>query len=77
MEMSATGTHWHYAKNTAINTIKNYDLGKNKGNPEVYPVNCTDCVGLVGEKPCPNLPIGPAQTERICNIKRDVQPGSR
>ena len=51
-------------------------LQKNSGLPGVYPVNCTDCIQLVGNAPCPSLPIGPAQTERICNIQRADRGGN-
>ncbi|MEM7538197.1 MAG: hypothetical protein AAF639_38875 [Chloroflexota bacterium] len=77
MTMSVTGTGWSYGPdNTPINTIENKALQQNQGNPGVYPVNCTDCIRLVGNPPCADLPTGPAQTERICNVQRPVQPGS-
>ncbi|MBP0018583.1 MAG: hypothetical protein J7647_13695 [Cyanobacteria bacterium SBLK] len=77
MKMSVTGTGWSYgSNNTPINSIENKALQHNQGNPGVYPVNCTDCIRLLGASPCPSLPIGPAQTERICNIERPVQSGS-
>lgn len=66
---------WVYGpNNTPLGDVKdqiyNRDLQENSGLPGVYPVNCTDCIQLVGEKPCPTLPVGPAQKERICNIQR-------
>ncbi|MEE9407052.1 MAG: hypothetical protein V3V28_03140 [Polaribacter sp.] len=71
------GLGWHYGpKNTPIETIYNKSLQENKGNPGVFPVNCTDCIQLVGDKPCPVLPLGPAQTERICNIQRSERGGT-
>jgi len=77
MKMTVTGSGWGYGpQNTPISSISNKALGCNSKNPGVYPVNCTDCIQLVGDPPCPSLQIGPAQKERICNIQRDVQPGS-
>ncbi|MFU2208349.1 hypothetical protein [Solidesulfovibrio sp. C21] len=77
MEMTVTGSGWGYGpQNTPISSISNKALGCNSGNPGVYPVNCTDCIQLIGNPPCPSLQIGPAQKERICNIQRDVQSGS-
>lgn len=68
---------WTYGPhNTPISTIINKGLGENSGNPGVYPVNCTDCIQLVGPKPCPILPVGPAQTERICNVQRAGRGGT-
>ena len=68
---------WHYGpNNTPITTIYNKGLQENSGNPGVYPVNCTDCIRLVGVPPCPSLPTGPAQTERICNIQRSQRGGT-
>ena len=71
------GLGWHYGQNnTPIETIYNRALQENQGNPGVFPVNCTDCIQLVGDKPCPVLPLGPAQTERICNIQRSERGGT-
>lgn len=42
----------------------------------MFPVNCTDCVQLVGDKPCPTLPYGPPQKQRICNIQRSERGGT-
>ncbi|MEC7754700.1 hypothetical protein [Roseivirga sp. UBA1976] len=68
---------WAYGPdNTPITTIYNRGLQENSGNPGVYPVNCTDCIRLVGAKPCPTLPLGPAQTERICNVQRSERGGT-
>lgn len=68
---------WHYGpNNTPITSIYNKGLQENSGNPGVYPVNCTDCIRLVGNPPCPSLPTGPAQTERICNIQRSERGGT-
>jgi hypothetical protein len=68
---------WAYGpNNTPITLIYNDQLQKNSGLPGVYPVNCTDCIQLVGNAPCPSLPIGPAQTERICNIQRAGRGGN-
>ncbi len=71
---------WQYGPdNTPLSTVNDYiyntDLQENSGLPGVYPVNCTDCIQLVGNKPCPTLPVGPAQTERICNIQRNSTNG--
>ena len=67
---------WYYGPNdTPVTSIANKGLQQNKGNPGVYPVNCTDCIRLVGDKPCNCLPVGPAQTERICNIQRSGRGG--
>ncbi|WP_103864665.1 hypothetical protein [Aquimarina sp. I32.4] len=68
---------WNYGPvKTPIDTIYNRGLQENKGNPGVYPVNCTDCIQLIGNPPCPSLPTGPAQTERICNVQRSERGGS-
>lgn len=68
---------WTYGPSgTSIDKIHNNALGQNAGNPGVYPVNCTDCIGLVGNAPCPTLPVGPAQTERICNVQRSQRGGT-
>jgi hypothetical protein len=70
------GQGWYYGPNeTPITKIYNRGLQENKGLPGVYPVNCTDCIRLVGEPPCSSLPIGPAQDERICNIQRPGRGG--
>ena len=71
---------WQYGPNntplsTVNNEIYNRGLQDNTGLPGVYPVNCTDCIQLVGTKPCPTLPIGPPQNERICNIQRNSTDG--
>lgn len=77
IQMSADGSGWYYGpKQTAISTIYNKGLGLNSGNPGVFPVNCTDCIQLVGAKPCPTLQLGPAQKERICNIQRSERGGT-
>lgn len=68
---------WVYGpKNTPVHIIHNKGLKDNKGLPGVYPVNCTDCIRLVGSKPCAALPLGPPQKERICNIKRSGMGGT-
>jgi len=68
---------WTYGPdNTPVSAIYNRALGENAGNPGVYPVNCTDCIRLVGPKPCPSLPVGPAQHERICNVQRKGRGGN-
>lgn len=68
---------WAYGPdNTPIDSILNKGLQENSGNPGVYPVNCTDCIRLVGQAPCPSLPVGPAQTERICNVQRYERGGT-
>ncbi|MBU2915695.1 MULTISPECIES: hypothetical protein [Reichenbachiella] len=70
------GLGWSYGpESTPITRIYNRGLQENEGNPGVYPVNCTDCVRLVGDAPCPTLPIGPAQSERICNVQRSERGG--
>ena len=67
---------WNYGpEHTPIETIYNKALQENKGNPGVFPVNCTDCIRLVGDAPCPTLPVGPAQEDRICNIQRTERGG--
>lgn len=71
------GLGWNYGpENTPITRIYNKGLQLNSGNPGVYPVNCTDCIQLVGAPPCPVLPVGPAQTERICNVQRSERGGT-
>jgi len=71
------GLGWNYGPDkTPIETIYNKGLGENSGNPGVYPVNCTDCIQLVGAPPCPSLPQGPAQTKRICNVQRSERGGT-
>jgi len=70
------GQGWYYGPDqTPITSIYNRGLQQNKGLPGVYPVNCTDCIRLVGDAPCSSLPIGPAQDERICNIQRPGRGG--
>jgi hypothetical protein len=70
------GLGWAYGpKNTPIETIYNKGLQLNAGNPGVYPVNCTTCTGSENA-PCSTLPIGPAQTEPICNIQRSQRGGT-
>ncbi|CAM1345360.1 hypothetical protein [Tenacibaculum amylolyticum] len=77
IQIKADGEGWNYGPNkTPISTIYNKGLGLNSGNPGVFPVNCTDCIRLVGDAPCPTLPVGPAQTERICNIQRTQRGGT-
>lgn len=78
LEMSVeAGQGWYYGPdNTPIEKIYNKGLQENAGLPGVYPVNCTDCIQLVGPAPCKTLPIGPAQTERICNIQRPGRGGT-
>ena len=66
-----SGLGWAYGPDTtAITSIANKAMNLNSGNPGVYPVNCTDCIRLVGDKPCEGLAMGKAQTKRICNIQR-------
>ncbi len=70
------GLGWNYGPGKIpVTKIYNRELQKNSGLPGVYPVNCTDCTGLVGEKPCKSLPLGPKQKERICNIQRSERGG--
>ena len=67
---------WYYGPDQKpIDTIYNKGLQLNAGNPGVYPVNCTDCIQLVGAPPCPSFPTGPPQTERICNVQRPGRGG--
>lgn len=77
LEMSVeAGQGWYYGpNNTPITKIFNKGLQENAGLPGVYPVNCTDCIRLVGDAPCSSLPIGPPQKERICNIQRPERGG--
>lgn len=68
---------WYYGpNNTPISNIYNKGLQENSGNPGVFPVNCTDCIQLVNKAPCPILPVGPAQKERICNVQRTGRGGT-
>ena len=61
---------WVYGpNNTPIDTIYNKGLQQNSGLPGVYPVNCTTCTAAPNA-PCPALPIGPAQSQAICNVQR-------
>ncbi len=61
---------WVYGpNNTAIDTIYNKGLKENAGLPGVYPVNCTTCTGTANA-PCPALPLGPVQSQPICNVQR-------
>ncbi|HAS46908.1 MAG TPA: hypothetical protein DCS93_40860 [Microscillaceae bacterium] len=77
MQMSVDQDDWYYGPdNTPITSIQNNALQQNSGNPGVYPVNCTDCVRLVGAAPCSSLPVGPAQTSRICNVQRSGRGGT-
>lgn len=66
-----SGLGWEYGpKKKAITSIHNKAMNSNSGNPGVYPVNCTDCIRLVGDKPCPGLAKAKEQPARICNIQR-------
>jgi hypothetical protein len=68
---------WTYGPaNTPINAIYNRGLNENTGLPGVFPVNCTDCIRLVGPKPCPELPQGTPQKKRICNVQRSGRGGT-
>jgi len=77
LEMSVEeGQGWYYGPDkTSVTSIYNKGLQENAGLPGVYPVNCTDCIQLVGTAPCSSLPTGPAQKERICNIERPGRGG--
>jgi len=55
----------------AITQISPKPLGKNIGNPGVYPEDCTDCIQLVGQPVCPGFPTNPTcQPARICDAQR-------
>lgn len=72
MYMSGGNGTWDYGTtNTPIDSIIPKPLGQNTGNPGVYPMNCTDCIQLVGSSVCPNFPKNPTcQPSRICNAQR-------
>ncbi len=72
------GEDWIYGPSgTPISEIYNRPLGRNIGNPGVYPKDCTDCTGLVGPAVCPGFPTQPVcQTERICNVQRNTYGGT-
>lgn len=76
MEADKDGGWYYGPDNTPIDRIFNKGIQLNSENPGVYPVNCTDCIRLVGSKPCPSLPEGPAQKQRICNIQRPGRGGN-
>lgn len=66
---------WVYGpNNTPITTIYNKGLKDNAGLPGVYPVNCTTCTGTANA-PCPSLPLGPVQSQAICNVQRSGSGG--
>jgi hypothetical protein len=63
---------WTYGPDvTSISTVgPNRGLGKNIGNPGVFPNGCTDCIQLVGAAPCPDLASNPTcNNTRICNVQ--------
>ena len=71
MNTSGGGTWTYSPNNKPITAIANKGLGKNIGNPGIYPKNCTDCIGLVGSPVCPGYPTKPTcQKTRICNVQR-------
>jgi hypothetical protein len=63
---------WTYGPDvTSISTVgPNRGIGKNVGNPGVFPSGCTDCIQLVGTAPCPELASNPkCNSTRICNVQ--------
>lgn len=77
IQMKVDRKDWSYGPNKKpITSIYNQTIKRNAGLPGVYPVNCTDCIRLVGNAPCPQLPIGPAQKDRICNVQRSGRGGT-
>lgn len=83
MTMSGGGTWTVEGTSETISTIRNFAIGSlqpttdpNIGKPGVYPVNCTDCIQLVGQSVCPGFASSPTcQPSRTCNIQRDVSNG--
>lgn len=48
----------------------NEGIAGNNNKPGIYPPGCTDCVQLVGELPCTNVPNRLCQQERQCHVQR-------
>jgi len=75
----ALGSNWYVQ--TTLQTVTtvgpNRALNDNIGIPGVFPNNCTDCIQLVNNAPCPDIITNPLQCQasRICNIQRDNAPG--
>lgn len=74
LSINLPGDGWHLNDGTKITgTIgPNGPAGDNRGK-NVFPVNCTDCIRLVGPKVCPGFPDDPTcQDSEICQVLRGV-----
>ncbi len=70
---------WAYEDGSPIEnqTVGPNVSGTNIGIKGVYPVNCTDCIRLVGDITCSGLTPNPptCNSSRICNVYRNNAPG--
>jgi hypothetical protein len=67
------GSNWKVTSTGSIVTQVTQSFGTNKGNPGIFPVNCTDCVRLVGPPVCSEFKSNPiCQDERICAVQREA-----
>jgi hypothetical protein len=67
------GSNWKVTSTGDIVTQITQIVGTNKGNPGIFPVNCTDCVRLVGPPVCSKFGSNPTcQDKRICAVQREA-----
>jgi len=48
----------------------NESITGDNNKPGIYPPGCTDCIRLVGELPCKNVPNSRCQATRQCHVQR-------
>lgn len=48
----------------------NESITGDNNKPGIYPPGCTDCIQLVGELPCKNVPNSRCQETRQCHVQR-------
>lgn len=48
----------------------NESITGDNNKPGIYPPGCTDCIQLVGELPCQNVPNSRCQATRQCHVQR-------
>jgi hypothetical protein len=48
----------------------NESITGDNNKPGIYPPGCTDCIQLVGELPCKNVPNSKCQATRQCHVQR-------
>lgn len=67
------GSYWKVTSTGSLVTNITQSFGSNKGSPGVFPVNCTDCIRLVGPPVCREFGSNPiCQTDRICAVQREA-----